>query len=169
MQYPYLDLWYACTTYPFSAPEATVGRISGCVFHSKFEPGSHITVSPIVGICGDLVRSRTGTIYRLGRILPDYEKQFPNALERMQRVLPAFEILDEEVRLHDSPQIESVAFTNACREFKQLQEQGTQLRKGQFLYDYFKLYRMNRDPYSSLYELKGEKAVAYFKQHFTFN
>jgi hypothetical protein len=77
---------------PYQAPEMAAKGLSGEVFNSeKFEDGATITTTEIVGaeVCpgGVQVRTASGSVYELGTVNADYEKQYPGALERMLKSL----------------------------------------------------------------------------------
>ncbi|PPD55572.1 MAG: hypothetical protein CTY12_00925 [Methylotenera sp.] len=58
--------------------------LSGEVYgSSEFAEGTNVTTSELVGRCGELVVTRSGSHYELGKPHPEYEQLFPNARERM--------------------------------------------------------------------------------------
>lgn len=69
---------------PYQPPELQKQYLHGTIFnHPKFTDGvGNITTSHIVGIEGDKVRTKSGTLYELGEVDPEYEKIFPNARQR---------------------------------------------------------------------------------------
>ena len=50
-----------------------------------------ICTSPIKAKVGDLVITRSGSAYALGKINPEYETLYPNARERLFSTLPTFD------------------------------------------------------------------------------
>jgi hypothetical protein len=71
-------------TNPYLPPEARMPALNGCVFgHTRFVDGIRVTTSPIKSRIGDVIETESGTVYALGSVDPDYEKQHPNARERV--------------------------------------------------------------------------------------
>ena len=69
---------------PYTAPELITQHLNGDVVgHPKFEDGKNITTSPIVGSEGIYVKTQSGSLYELIDPHPDYEKQFPDAKNRL--------------------------------------------------------------------------------------
>lgn len=63
---------------PYTAPEVTKLNIRGCVYgHPRHDDGTTVRTSRIVTVGkfreGDLVETRSGTLYRLGSMRPEYE------------------------------------------------------------------------------------------------
>ena len=56
------------------------GIISNSPLHKA---GKFVTTSSVVGINGKLIETRSGTLYKLGTVDPNYEALYPNARERM--------------------------------------------------------------------------------------
>lgn len=82
---------------PYTAPEQISQSIHGVVFnHSKFSDGDSITTNSIVGkreLEGEeVVVTRSGSLYRLGEVLADYGKQFPDAKARLLNSMPEVQV-----------------------------------------------------------------------------
>jgi len=59
-------------------------NLHGIVFgHPKFENGTEITTSKIVGTREGLILTYSGSEYQLEDVDPEYEKAFPNARQRL--------------------------------------------------------------------------------------
>ena len=88
-----LNNWAFVTTGgPYDAPEMFVSRLNGDVTgHPNFPDGHNVTTSRVMGKRGELVVTRSGSLYELGTVLPEYERQVPNARERLFKVLPEIE------------------------------------------------------------------------------
>ena len=76
------------------APECRTYRLHGNVYgHSRFDDGSPVTTSRIVAIKdkGDHkeVSTGSGSVYMLYKddVDPDYEKEYPNAYERLSMTI----------------------------------------------------------------------------------
>jgi hypothetical protein len=83
-----MENWSIITTNPYRAPELGGQMIHGSVYgHPKFPDGSHITTSEIIGRKGELLETYSGSLYELGSIDPQYEKNFPNAFSRIMHSL----------------------------------------------------------------------------------
>jgi len=72
---------------PYQAPEQFTTHLVGAVYghpNPRHYDGKHIQTSAIVS--GDpateTVTTRSGSVYELGEVAPEYEKQFPGARER---------------------------------------------------------------------------------------
>lgn len=94
---PIIDEWSVVFTpadiTPYTAPEQISQSIHGRVSnHAKFSTGDSITTNSLVGkreIDGEeVVVTRSGSMYRLGEVLPDYGKQFPDAKARLFNSMP---------------------------------------------------------------------------------
>jgi hypothetical protein len=69
---------------PYKPPECNTQHLAGKVFgNPNFNDGEEIRTSPIVGKEGDKIVTKSGSVYELGEVLPDYEKQYPGARERL--------------------------------------------------------------------------------------
>lgn len=83
-----VENWSLCPSKvdPYLPPEFVGTELQGLVFgHPSFQDGNQIRTSPIVGCNseeGELI-TRSGTRYKLGQINPNYEKDFPNAREKL--------------------------------------------------------------------------------------
>lgn len=63
-----LENWSVSAS-PYDAPELKIIRLVG-----RLSCGKEIVTSPVVGATGRLVRTRSGSLYRLGDVDPDYLK-----------------------------------------------------------------------------------------------
>lgn len=73
---------------PYQAPELQIPRLVGNVFgHPSFEDGEMVTTSSIKRKDGECIVTNSGSYYTLGGIDPEYEKQFPNAKQRLMNSL----------------------------------------------------------------------------------
>jgi hypothetical protein len=75
-----------CSDYidPYKAPEMYSSRICGEVYgNGNFDDGTVVTTSKIISVRGDIVITHSGSEYELGEVDAEYEKQFPNARERL--------------------------------------------------------------------------------------
>lgn len=81
------------TLSPYSAPETGQPSLQGMVFgHPRFVDVTHITTSMIVGKNQENeILTKSGSAYVLGEIDPNYEKQFPDAKNRLLGSLTAKE------------------------------------------------------------------------------
>lgn len=71
---------------PYTPPELQAHMLHGEVYGSlKFKDGERVTTTPIVGVNGDRIVTRSGSEYALGKPHPDYEAAFPNAKQRLLR------------------------------------------------------------------------------------
>lgn len=69
---------------PYTAPEACPPRLYGIVeAHPRFRDGDDVTTTRIIGQKNGLIVTRSGSEYELGDPDPNYEKEFPNARERL--------------------------------------------------------------------------------------
>lgn len=80
---------------PFKAPEQQyaiflVGKVFG---HSRFPDGTKISTSMIRKIENDIVFTESGSQYNLGDVDPNYEKEYPNAKERLLTQANALEYI----------------------------------------------------------------------------
>lgn len=65
---------------PENAPKALHGNVYG---HPNHDDGREVTTSPITRIDDGKVHTSSGSVYELGDVDPDYELEFPNAIERL--------------------------------------------------------------------------------------
>lgn len=80
-----LENWYLTYTPTdlYKAPETLV-KLAGNVYGSpNFADGTFIYTSRIVDVKNELVYTASGSVYELGAASPEYEKEFPNARERL--------------------------------------------------------------------------------------
>ena len=65
----------------FTAPELRERCLHGIVTgHPHVDDGESVTTSAITGLSGNsFIKTRSGSIYELGDVLPDYEKLYPEA------------------------------------------------------------------------------------------
>jgi hypothetical protein len=77
---PRIDNWSTtCNFDPYTAPECQAVLLQGNITgHPRFADGEHITTSAIVGIEKREILTRSGTIYKLGRI----DRRFRNWLRK---------------------------------------------------------------------------------------
>lgn len=72
------------TANPYMAPEQLKSCLHGKIYgHSRFEDGSNVTTSEIIGINKDKIETYSGSIYELGKVDPLYEKKYPDAKNRL--------------------------------------------------------------------------------------
>ena len=76
---------------PFKAPEARRPCLHGIAYgHHIHADGARVTTTPIHKVerfnGSVLVTTRSGTIYELGTVSPDYEAVYANAVERLGMV-----------------------------------------------------------------------------------
>ncbi len=89
-----LENWALCYQGDqYTAPELRKPILSGNVFNhplatTRHPDGKFIVTSTIIGKRGRKVITKSGTEYLLGKVNPDYEKQFPNARQRVFRNIP---------------------------------------------------------------------------------
>ncbi len=77
---------------PGPAPELSVSCLTGRVEnHPRHAPGKIVTTSVITGKSGELVFTKSGSLYELGDANPRYEQQFPNARCRLLAALQEFD------------------------------------------------------------------------------
>ena len=74
----------------YDPPESWTQHLVGTVYNYK-DPARHpdgkrIVTSTIAGIEDGLVITAHGSRYQLGEVDPDYEKEFPNAKERILNI-----------------------------------------------------------------------------------
>ena len=64
----------------FIAPELRKRCLHGVVTgHPNIDDGSIVTSTPIKGLSGSFIKTYSGSIYELGDVSEEYEKQFPDA------------------------------------------------------------------------------------------
>ncbi len=68
---------------PYRAPEAKQCLHGNVYGHPDHLDGEEVTTSRIVATDDKFVTTSSGSKYELGAVYPDYEKQFPNARERL--------------------------------------------------------------------------------------
>ena len=74
---------------PYTAPECITQSLHGRVYgHAKFADGETVRTSYIVGKRGHLVVTKSGSLYKLGRVSKKYAKLYPNARKRLFNSLP---------------------------------------------------------------------------------
>ena len=79
-----IENWSLVMTNPYQAPECQSPSLAGEVHgHPKRPNGQAITTSPIKKIKGNLVETASGSFYELGKMDPEYEKRYPDALARL--------------------------------------------------------------------------------------
>ena len=78
-----LENWSAVSD-PYQVPEIAGYYLHGIVYgHPRFDDGSEVTTSRIVGIIGDEVLTHSGNLYELGNADSEYESLYPNARARL--------------------------------------------------------------------------------------
>lgn len=86
---PRLEQWSVVNSGdPYKPPEAQTSHLHGKVYgHPGFDEGTEVTTSPIAGLDGFAIRTRSGSRYFLGEVHPDYEKAYPDAKKRLYDTL----------------------------------------------------------------------------------
>jgi len=81
-----LENWAVVQDYdPYMAPEDRKARLHGTVYgHPKHDDGKRIATSSIQKIdpVAKTVTTRSGSVYELGTVDPEWEAQFPDAANR---------------------------------------------------------------------------------------
>lgn len=87
-----LENWSVVTNADaYTPPELIVGRLTGMVYgHPNHYDGKEVVTSPVIGCQGDLIVTKTGSLYGLGKIDPEYAKLFPDAQKRLFESLKEF-------------------------------------------------------------------------------
>jgi hypothetical protein len=82
---PKLEQWSVIDTRgPYDPPEWAQPSLTGTVTgHHRKSDGKSIVTSPIAGVENGVVRTKSGTLYELGEVDPEYEAKFPGARERL--------------------------------------------------------------------------------------
>jgi len=86
-----IENWSTCTRKrtPYESPEIHGMGLHGNIYgHPLHDDGKIVTTSRIVGKRSGLVVTKSGSEYELGKIDAEYDKQFPNALNRLMETLP---------------------------------------------------------------------------------
>lgn len=69
---------------PYAAPEVRTLHLSGKIYgHQDFPNGSNVSTSAIDGSENGLIKTKSGSLYEIGSVNPDYEAKFPNAKARL--------------------------------------------------------------------------------------
>jgi hypothetical protein len=69
---------------PYRAPELYESGIYGTISgSSKFKDGTIVRTSAITYMKDGVVHTKAGSVYKLGIVSEEYEKKYPNALERL--------------------------------------------------------------------------------------
>ena len=72
----------------YTPPELMTSHLVGDVYgHPRFPEGHNITSSAIIGKKGDVIHTKSGSTYVLGKVFPDYELSFPNAKDRLFKTI----------------------------------------------------------------------------------
>ncbi len=76
---------------PYRPPELCSVKVFGTVYdHHAFSDGDNITTSTIIKIAQEdnktFLYTKSGSVYILGYVAPEYEKLYPNALERILKI-----------------------------------------------------------------------------------
>jgi len=81
-----MENWAVVEDYdPYMAPECRKSRLQGTVYgHPKHEDGKVLVTSSIKKIdpVNKTVTTSSGSVYELGAVDPEWEKQFPDAANR---------------------------------------------------------------------------------------
>lgn len=68
---------------PYTPPELLPKALHGLVYgNPKFADGEEVTTTPIAGVRDGKAVTRSGSVYELGTVNPNYEAQYPGARER---------------------------------------------------------------------------------------
>lgn len=68
----------------YTAPELITHHLRGEISNDyRFDEGTIVYTSTIVKKKGNNIITRSGTEYEIGNPLPEYEKEFPNAKQRL--------------------------------------------------------------------------------------
>lgn len=79
-----IENWSLLNVYPYTAPECQQPSLNGDVFgHPDISDGMNITTSSVKKVENGIAETYSGSFYELGVVNPEYEAQFPNALERL--------------------------------------------------------------------------------------
>jgi len=75
---------------PYKAPELYTPRLVGDVYgHPTFPDGHTISVStPVSSDGNNTITTKSGSMYKLGKVNPDYEKSYSGAKQRLINSLP---------------------------------------------------------------------------------
>lgn len=87
-----LENWSVCVREdPYCPPELLTQHLQGEAYgHPRFPDGERVTTTPIVRVSPEgIVATASGSRYQLGAVNPDYEAQYPNALNRVRLNAPA--------------------------------------------------------------------------------
>ena len=86
---PKLTNWFITSdSNPYLAPELITSKLVGVVTgHDAFTDGEMVVTSPIVGSKGDLIITKSGTLYELGEVDREYENKYPGARERVLKAI----------------------------------------------------------------------------------
>lgn len=89
-----MENWAVVRDYdPYMAPELCKTRLQGTVYgHPKHDDGKVLVTSSIQKIdpVGRTVTTRSGSVYELGSVNPEWEAQFPDAENRFWNNNPQF-------------------------------------------------------------------------------
>jgi hypothetical protein len=92
-----LENWGLVNANPYLPPELSAFSLVGDVYgDEKRAAGKKIVTSCVVGKVGDMVKTYSGSLYKLGTVHPEYEKLFPNARERVLKALPEESVMKKE-------------------------------------------------------------------------
>ena len=79
-----LENWSITGRDPYLAPELQEACLYGTVYgHLRLKDGNTVVTSSIVKSEGEIIITHSGSQYELGKVDPEYEKEFPNARERL--------------------------------------------------------------------------------------
>lgn len=86
-----LEEWYIAGNQrsPYDAPELWIPCLCGRVYdHPLHEDGKELITSAVIGKTNDgKIRTRSGSLYELGKVREDYYNLYPNAMERLLKTL----------------------------------------------------------------------------------
>lgn len=89
-----LENWAVVEEYePYTASELRKARLQGTVYgHPKHDDGKRVVTSSIqkVDPVAKTVTTRSGSVYELGKVDPEWEAQFPDAESRFWNNNPQF-------------------------------------------------------------------------------
>ena len=82
-----IENWSVCVSPhvdAYTPPEYITQHLQGAVTnHPKFGNIRNLVTSPIVGLVDGCIKVKSGKLYELGTIDPNYEKAYPNAHQRL--------------------------------------------------------------------------------------
>jgi hypothetical protein len=77
------------TVSPLLAAEGRTLHLKGRVWnHPRWPAGGAATTSPVVGRLGNLIMTKSGSVYELGKACAEYAAQFTDAAQELLQSLP---------------------------------------------------------------------------------